>query len=155
MSDGADARIVVLDTDVWSHLFVRRTTSDEVRSWRELLTGRTVVVSTQTRAEVLVGILSGNWGERRRAQARKILDGTATVPVTDDVVVAYANLAADCRRAGHALAQKIHTGDRWVAATAIAIGAPLLAVDRIYRNAPGVTLLGADQGSPPEEGTGV
>jgi predicted nucleic acid-binding protein len=103
--------------------------------------GRTVVVATQTRAEVLFGVAASNWGARRREQAVSILDRTATVPVTSAIVVRYADLGAECRRGGHALADKIHTGDRWVAATALALGVPLLAHDGIYRDAPGLELL--------------
>ena len=36
-----------------------------------------------------------------------------------DIVAEYAQLRADCEAAGHALAQKGHTADRWIAATAI------------------------------------
>lgn len=147
MSEAADAQIVVLDTDVWSAIYIRRDVPESVRRWRDLLVGRTVVISTQTRAEVLSGIAAGNWGDRRRDQARRVLDDQATVPVTSDVIGAFANLFAECRRAGHPLHEKIHTGDRWVAATAVALGAPLLAGDRIYRGTPGLTLLGEPEDS--------
>lgn len=42
---------------------------------------------------------------------------------------------------GHALHAKDHTGDRWIAATAIRWGLPLLSGDGIYRRAPGLNLL--------------
>jgi hypothetical protein len=75
-------------------------------------------------------------GPERETSIRGQLDRTPTVPVDEAVVVAYAALTADCRAAGHALWDKVHTGDRWIAATAIAIGAPLLAGDAIYDGAP-------------------
>ncbi len=56
MSEAADAQIVVLPTDVWSAIYIRRDVPESVRLWRDLLVGRTVVISTQTRAEVLSGI---------------------------------------------------------------------------------------------------
>jgi hypothetical protein len=31
----------------------------------------------------------------------------------DEMLTAYAQLRADCRRAGHALGDKTHDGDRW------------------------------------------
>jgi predicted nucleic acid-binding protein len=52
-----------------------------------------------------------------------------------------ATLTAACRRAGHALHDKVHTADRWVAAAAIAKRFPLLSGDAIYAAAPGLTLL--------------
>jgi len=74
---------------------------------------------------------------------RAQLDATATVPVTREVVEAYADLTANLRHSGHALHQKDHTGDRWIAATALAIGAALLSGDGIYQGAPGLVLLNA------------
>lgn len=42
---------------------------------------------------------------------------------------------------GHALAGKPHDGDRWIAATAIRLGAPLVSHDRVFVGAPGLELL--------------
>ncbi len=103
--------------------------------------GRGVVIATQTKAEVLAGLAIKDVGARRRESILSQLASTNQVPVTEDVVVAYADLTADCKRAGHALYAKQHTGDRWVAATAIAIGVPLLAGDGIYAGAPGLEIL--------------
>lgn len=134
--------LVLLDTDVWSHLFsdARRRHPEDAR-WRELLLGRTIAIATQTRAEVLAGAAIAKWGEPRTLALRVQLDRTATVPMASDVVEAYVRLTVDLRVSGHALQQKQHTGDRWVAATAIAIGAPLFSADGIYRGAPGLVLL--------------
>ncbi|MEK8069657.1 PIN domain-containing protein [Rhodococcoides navarretei] len=55
---------------------------------------------------------------------------------------AYASLTAACRRVGHALHDKIHTGDRWIAACAISKEVPLLSLDGIYAGAPDLALLG-------------
>jgi len=49
-------------------------------------------------------------------------------------------LRADCVDAGHALGQKEHTADRWIAATAIRLGIPLVSNDRIFAGAPGLQL---------------
>jgi predicted nucleic acid-binding protein len=133
--------LVLLDTDIWSHLFsdARRRHPNDAR-WRELLLGRTIAIATQARAEVLAGAAMAQWGERRTLALRAQLDKTATVPVTSDVVEAYIQLTGDLKTSGHALQQKQHTGDRWVAATAIALGAPLFSADGIYRGAPGLVL---------------
>ncbi|WP_163544362.1 PIN domain-containing protein [Occultella kanbiaonis] len=132
-----------MDTDVWSVLFARLRGKPDPRteSWRRLLVGRGVVIATQTKAEVLAGLAIKDVGARRRESILSQLASTNQVPVTEDVVVAYADLTADCKRAGHALYAKQHTGDRWVAATAIAIGVPLLAGDGIYAGAPGLEIL--------------
>lgn len=100
-----------------------------------------MVIATQTRAEVLAGLAISNWGERRLHDARSQLDRTATIPVDDTVVSAYAALTAECRQHGHPLHQNLHAADRWVAATARAWNLPLLAGDGVYRGAPGIRLL--------------
>lgn len=48
---------------------------------------------------------------------------------------AFAKLTAECKRMGHALHDKVHTGDRWIAACAIAKDIELLAGDGIFQNA--------------------
>lgn len=70
-----------------------------------------------------------------------VLDQTPTIRSDNQVVDAHADLTSACRRLGHALHAKHHTADRWVAASAIAKGAALLAGDGIYQNAPGLDLL--------------
>lgn len=131
----------MLDTDVWSHLYGRRGDHRDIPIWRAMLTGRLVVVSVQTRAEIIRGLIQRDLGQTRRERIMGQLDDTATIPITRELADTYAHLAAEVTRVGHALQAKEHTGDRWVAATAVHLGVPLLAVDGIYRNAPGLLLL--------------
>lgn len=144
------SQAVLLDTDVFSKLYVTpreiaEKQTPRVETWSELLTGRRIVISFQTRAELFAGALIAKWGDRRLSALRGQLDATPTVDVDHEVVEAFARLTAECRTVGHALAAKLHTGDRWVAACAIAKGLPLLAGDGIYANAPGLTLLEVDE----------
>lgn len=132
----------ILDTDVFSFLFVTRNAQDtRIAAWRTLLQGRRVLIAFQTRAEVLEGALERGWGPGRMQATRQTLDETPTIPSDNAVVDAYAELTAACRHAGHALHDRQHTADRWVAACAIASGIPLLSGDAIYRNAPNLILL--------------
>ena len=41
-----------------------------------------------------------------------------------------------CTRIGHALSQRDHDADRWIAATALRLGIPLVSNDRV--KAPGI-----------------
>lgn len=137
------AELVVLDTDVWSHLYgVKGREHPDLSRWRRLLTGKTVVIAAQSRAEILAWILIRDLGVARQARILTQLDRTPTVPVDEQVIGRYARLTADARARGDALAAREHTADRWVAATALAIGAPLLTADRIYRHDPDLFLLG-------------
>jgi predicted nucleic acid-binding protein len=142
----ADETLALVDTDVFGAVFVdpdgaiRR--GLPVDSWRAQLGGIRVLISFQTRAEVLAGLRASNWGEQRRALAIALVDSTPTVPADAAVIESYIALLVDCRRAGHALHAKIHNADRWVAASALAKGLPLKSGDGIYRGAPGLRLLG-------------
>jgi predicted nucleic acid-binding protein len=141
VTDPVPARAVVLDTDVWSSLFV--TTSrrgSRVDAWRRLLVGIDVVIATQTRAEALTGAFAGGWGARKTSELRAQLAATPTIPVDDLVVETYARLSALCKATGHALHQPRHASDRWVAASAIAAGLPLLSGDGIFEGAPGLEI---------------
>ncbi len=98
-------------------------------------------MSFQTRAELLAGALANNWGHHQILKLHNIIDRIPAIVADDSVIATYAKFYADCRRSGHALHDKKHTGDRWIAACAIAYGLELLAGDKIYANAPGLSLV--------------
>ncbi|GAA1383905.1 hypothetical protein GCM10009613_13960 [Pseudonocardia kongjuensis] len=129
---------VVIDTDAFSHLYVVNRTP---RDLGDRLIGRVPMIATQTRAELLAWPGLRSWGEARTERLHRIVDSIPTVPVTDDVVNAYVELRVECTARGHALGQKVHGADRWVAATAVALDRPLLTLDGIYAGAPRLTLL--------------
>lgn len=83
----------------------------------------------------------------RLARLERLLADVEVVWAGPDLAVTYALLRARCVQAGHALGDKIHDGDRWIAATAIHLDVPLVAHDRIFKGAPGLrmeTALGDD-----------
>ena len=63
------------------------------------------------------------------------------VLVSREVVDAFVSLTVECRAVGHPVAQKQHVADRWVAATAVALDRPLLALNRVYAEMPRLNLL--------------
>lgn len=137
---------VLIDTDVFSRVFVvrllkRKADDAAVTEWREMLLGRRVAISFQTRAEAIQGALLQHWGGPRMEALYRILDKTPTVYVDNDVVEEHAQLFADCRQNGHPLHGKIHTADRWVASCAIAKDFPLLSGDAIFEGVPKIELL--------------
>lgn len=132
----------VIDTDVYSVLFMRRRRRDHRRDeWVARLQGTRVVISFQTRAEVLAGAVAAGWGDQTLRDLRRQLDDTPTIHESPEVTDNYAVLTVACKNAGHPLHGKIHTGDRWVAACAITLGLKLLAGDSIYAEVPGLSLL--------------
>src|SRR5680860_514278 len=140
------SQTVVLDTDVWSHIFGRRgrRTHPKVPDWKRRLAGRAVVVATQTREEVIAGVRGAGWASHHAEQVLQQLDRTPTIPVDERLIQRYADLTVDAKARGDALGGKPHTGDRWIAATALALGAPLFSLDRIFRSDPQLMLWHGD-----------
>ncbi len=137
----SEVAATVVDSDVFSLLYVLPAVGDSrVVGWRESLIGQRVLISFQTRGEILVGARNARWGARRMAEVVDVLNRTPTIHPDNEVVDAYATLTAECRRAGHGLHDKAHTGDRWIAACAIAKRFDLLAGDTIYRGAPNLSV---------------
>jgi predicted nucleic acid-binding protein len=132
--------VVVIDTDAFSQVFVS-TRGPNSRDLRDRLVGRIPVVAAQTYAELRAWPRIRKWGDTRSGQLDRILAGTTVVPVTPEVIEAFVDLTVGCRECGHALGDKIHTADRWVAATAIAIDRPLVALDGVYLGTPGLALV--------------
>lgn len=135
------ATVVVVDTDVFSHVYVAQKRSPQRQELSDRLVGRLPVIATQTRAELLTWPRLRGWGGQRSAELTTVVASVRTIPVTDEVLAAYVTLTVDCLRSAHPLHQKVHTADRWIAATAIALGRPLMSLDGIYAGAPGLVRL--------------
>ncbi len=142
MSDVRPAGVVV-DTMVISWLLEDR--ADQLTDqYRALIDTSRVLLAFQTVIELRYGALRAGWGDlRRRRLERRIAELVVRQP--DDTMIAVcAELRLDCRRLGHPLAGKPHDGDRWIAAAAIRLRAPLVSDDRIFRAAPRLELLTVD-----------
>lgn len=109
--------------------------------YRALIGGRPTLVAFQTVMELRFGALNAQWGELRRRRMERNLSNLASVETDDELATACAELRHQCVRAGHALGNKIHDGDRWIAAAAIRLSVPLVSHDALFKNAPGLTLL--------------
>lgn len=62
------------------------------------------------------------------------------MPSGPELIASYVDLRLACAQAGHALGQREHDADRWIAATAVRLGIPLVSNDRIFEGAPGLSL---------------
>ncbi len=74
----------------------------------------------------------------RRLEAE--IGRAAIVHSGTEILGAYVDLRVASERAGHALGQREHDADRWIAATAVRLGIPLVSNDRIFEGAPGLSL---------------
>jgi len=130
----------VVDTMVFSWSLAAQPT-EVSRRYAHHLVGRTLVLAAQTVAELRYGARARSWGEQRRTALEERIGRLPVAGVDDLLTTAYADLKDQCVRAGHALGQKLHDGDRWIAATAIRYGIPLVSHDGIFRNTPGLRLI--------------
>jgi predicted nucleic acid-binding protein len=135
-----DDRAFLLDTMVFSALSVRD--RRELRQlYRPHVEGRRIVLSVQTVAEVRFGALDAGWGEQRRRELEERIAKVTMAAITDHVISVYARLKQQLKAAGHGLGQKIHDGDRWIAATAVANELPLVTHDRAFQDVEGLKLI--------------
>jgi len=104
------------------------------------IAGNQVFLAPQTVAELRYGALVAGWGRSRRQRLEAAIATATVVPVSDRLVTAVADLRFAARQAGHPLADRIHANDLWIAACAFHIGASLLTADRVFKEAPGLTL---------------
>lgn len=138
MSPGAPRGPIVIDTDVFSADLVPRSRLTEL--YAPIVAGRPAFISFQTVAELRYGALRRRWGEARMLRLDAKIARAETVHTGPELVLIYARLRADCEAQGHALGQREHNADRWIAATAIRLGVPLVSNDTIFRNAPRLEL---------------
>jgi predicted nucleic acid-binding protein len=102
--------------------------------------GRLAFISFQTAAELRYGAMLRGWGTARMLKLESRIAAAQVVHSGPDLIEAYARLRVACQRAGHGLAQRHHDADRWIAATAVRLGIPLVSNDSIFEGVPGLTL---------------
>ncbi len=129
---------VVIDTDVYGAQFVPGSALAD--RYEPIIVGRPAFISFQTAAELRYGALLRNWGEHRMRQLEARIAAAEIIHSGPDLVGVCARLRVECEQAGHALSQRVHDADRWVAATAIRLGIPLVSNDGVFRDAPGLVL---------------
>lgn len=83
----------------------------------ELIDGAAVLVSFETAMGLRFGAINAGWGELRRRSLERELRAYPVVELDRRTIEVCAQLRADCRKAGHALAAKDHMGDLWIAVT--------------------------------------
>lgn len=138
MSPGEPRGPIVIDTDVFSAELVPRSRLTEL--YAPILTGRAAFISFQTAAELRYGALRRSWGDARMLKLNAKIARAEIVHTGPELVLVYARLRAACEAQGHALGQREHNADRWIAATAIRLGLPLVSNDKIFRDAPALKL---------------
>lgn len=127
----------MIDTDVFSADLVPASRLAE--RYAPIITGRPTFISFQTVAELRYGAIRRGWGEARMLMLNAKVQRAEVVHTGPELVAICAQLRADCAAIGHALAQREHNADRWIAATALRLGIPLVSNDTIFKAVPGLT----------------
>ncbi|MGB8510824.1 MAG: type II toxin-antitoxin system VapC family toxin [Pyrinomonadaceae bacterium] len=123
MSSTQLSSIVVLDTNVVSYIFKRDTRGD---LYKPHIEGKLQLIAAQTFAELEVWPLRHNWGINRQMALRTLLDKLVFVEANKEIALLWAKVQAQAKQTGHS----ITVGDSWIAATALAYGAPLITHNR-------------------------
>lgn len=125
---------VVVDTMVVSSLVNAVRQPAPADEYRSMIANRRIVISFATVTELRYGALKAGWSELRRRGLERDLTRFVVVQPDDRLMLVCAELRHRCERLGHALGQKVHEADRWIAATAIALGVELVSDDAVFRD---------------------
>ncbi|WP_414686498.1 PIN domain-containing protein [Mycobacterium sp.] len=131
---------VVVDTMVISWLFSDRPNLLAGRC-RKLIGPQPVLLAFQTVMELRYGILRAGWGQLRRRRFEHRIAELAVIRPDDEMITTCANLRVRCAQIGHALGNKLHDGDRWIATAAMRLGVPLVSRDGVFNGVPGLDLI--------------
>lgn len=114
---------VVVDSDVISFLFKR---DFRAELYRPHLTGKILVISFMTVAELDLWALQRGWGETRRARMEEQLRNFVVYPFHRALCLKWAEVSDGARRKG----RPISCADAWIAATALLHDIPLVSHNR-------------------------
>src|ERR1039457_5658744 len=114
---------IVVDTDVASYIFNWHSLAQKCA---DAFRGSELILSFMTVAEMRMGATSAGWGGRRRLLLEQFIQRFELVYADNDLCTVWARIRADARAAGRQLSPQ----DAWIAATALALDAPLATNNR-------------------------
>ena len=117
---------VLLDTDVFSYLLKRGDARGD--PYRPHVRDKTVAISFVTVGELFYGAEKKGWGQAKRQALEERLRAVVIVPFDLDVCREYAILSN--LKTPDGVQRSIAANDRWIAASAIRHGLPLISNNR-------------------------
>jgi tRNA(fMet)-specific endonuclease VapC len=127
---------VVIDTDVYGADLVPGSALAVI--YEPIIAGRPAFISFQTVRRAPLRGAPTELGCSAHAEARSEDRRSGDGPLRARTGRRVRPLRVDCERIGHALGQRDHDADRWIAATALRLGVPLVSNDKIFENVPGL-----------------
>jgi tRNA(fMet)-specific endonuclease VapC len=126
---------IVVDTDVASYIFNWHSLAE---SFVRALRGSQLILSFMSIAELRSGAISARWGAHRRLQLDQFIQAFEVAYADDNLCTIWARVRAEGRAAG----RPISSQDAWIAATALALDAPVATNNRRdYQQVRGLQLL--------------
>jgi predicted nucleic acid-binding protein len=127
---------LVVDTDVASFIF--KWHPEFAPRYAALLRGHTLFLSFMSLSEARQGARDANWGARKSDLLERYMSEFIVVHSSDKLCEVWAQVRSGCNRAG----KPIGAADAWIAATALAIEAPLVTNNPSdYLNVSGLQIL--------------
>ena len=114
---------IVVDTDVASYLFNWHSLAEQ---YANALRGSELILSFMSVAEMRMGAISADWGVNRRNLLERFVHGFEVFYPDNDLCTVWARIRADSRAIGRTISPQ----DAWIAATALALDAPLATNNR-------------------------
>jgi predicted nucleic acid-binding protein len=126
---------VVVDTDIVSFLFKDHAAAS---LYQADLTGKVLVISFMTVAELERWPIQAKWGQNKRDRLMEYLRPFAVMPWDRALCTRWAEVMTGAQAKGY----RIDCADAWIAATALQYGLPLVSHNRDdYRGVSGLTVI--------------
>ncbi|MDR3234279.1 MAG: PIN domain-containing protein [Planctomycetaceae bacterium] len=125
---------LVVDTCIFSYEFNQHSLAERYVQYLEKYE---CFLSFQTVAELYRGAAQRNWGEHKKEKIRRTIAEKYTTVHSDDSIVAWFVFVMTVRKK-----QPIAAGDAWIAATALALGCPIVTHNaKDFESIPGLTVI--------------
>lgn len=114
---------IVVDTDVASYIFNWHSLAER---YANAIRGSELILSFMSVAELRMGAMFAGWSSNRRFLLERFVRGFELFYPDNDLCTLWARIRADARAIGRAVSPQ----DAWIAATALALDAPLATHNR-------------------------
>lgn len=132
---------IVLDTMVATALINKTKRPEAAARYLGILDGRPRGLSFASVSELPYGALKAGWGKSRHRGLERDLDEYTVIKPSDEILTKCAEVRWTAFHQGHALSQRVHDSDKWIAATALHLDLDLISDDRVFRKFPGLRLV--------------